>query len=289
MAGQNRLFLIGAALVILGLCFKVSIFPLHAWTPDVYQGAPTPVTAFMATGVKAVTFVVFLRLLSTDILASEQSTSLFNVMQWLAALTMLAGNIAAIMQNNLKRMLAYSSVAHSGYMMIGLIVAGIGGQDTSGATSVLFYAVAYALMTAGAFGVVGLLEKNENTLIEVDDLRGLSRRNPVIAAALALFMLSLAGIPPTIGFFGKFFIFSAAIKNGLVWLAIWGVVSSVISVYYYLRPVVAMYMRDEEGVSMAPQRLFSAGLVSVSAALVVILGIWSSPLYAVLTSAAAHL
>ncbi|MGE0764373.1 MAG: NADH-quinone oxidoreductase subunit N [Bdellovibrionales bacterium] len=279
LMATNRLFMVGLVFLILGLCFKVSIFPLHAWTPDVYQGAPTPVTAFMATGAKTATFVLFLRVMTTDALAGEQAERFVDVLQWLAAFTILAGNIAAVMQNNLKRMLAYSSIAHSGYIMVGLVVAALGGTDPLGGSSVVFYLVAYSLMTVGAFGILSIFEKDEDASLKVEDLKGLAKRRPWLALCLTLFLLSMAGIPPTIGFFGKFFIFSAAVKAGLVWLAIWGVFGSVIGVYYYLRPIVYMYMADEEGAEVAEERYLSMGLVSIAAVLVVLLGIFSSPVY----------
>lgn len=279
LIATNRLFLIGFVFLILGLCFKVSIFPLHAWTPDVYQGAPTPVTAFMATGVKAATFILFLRLVSTDALSADQASRFLDVLQWLAALTMIVGNVAAVMQPNLKRMLAYSSVAHSGYVMMGLIVAAVAGEGGIGSSSVVFYLVAYSIMTIGAFGIVSILERDENVSLKISDLSGMAARRPWLALCLTLFLLSLAGIPPTIGFFGKLFIFSAALKSGFFWLAIWGVISSVISVYYYLRPIVAMYMSDEGGVEIAPERYLSLGAVTLTAVLVMVLGIFSSPIY----------
>lgn len=285
LLATNRLFLVGLVFLTIGICFKVSIFPMHAWTPDVYQGSPTPITAFMATGVKAATFVLFLRLIKTDAWAAEQSASFVQVLQWLAALTMLVGNIAAVMQSNLKRMLAYSSVAHSGYIMIGVLVAGLLGQEQLGSSSVLFYLVSYSLMTMGAFGVISLLEAHEHTRLQVEDLSGLAKRSPWLALCLTLFLLSLAGVPPAIGFFAKFFIFSAAIKAKLFWLVIWGVVSSIVSVYYYLRPIVYMYMKEEEGVAVPEERGLSLGVVSFSAGLVLILGIVSYPLYKTVVAA----
>ena len=291
LVATNRLFLVGLMFLVLGLCFKVSIFPLHAWTPDVYQGAPTPVTAFMATGAKTATFVLFLRVMTTDAFVADQiaghlkDLNLIDVLQWLAALTILVGNIAAVMQTNLKRMLAYSSVAHSGYIMIGLIVAALGGTDPAGSSSVMFYLIAYSLMTIGAFGILSIFEKDEDSSLQVEDLKGLASRRPWLALCLTLCLLSMAGIPPTIGFFGKLFIFSAAIKAGLVWLAIWGVIGSVISVYYYLRPIVHMYMSDESGVEIAPERQLSMGLVSLVAILIVALGIFSNPIYKAVLSA----
>lgn len=290
LATTNRLFLFGMALVILGICFKVSIFPFHNWLPDVYQGSPTPVTAFMATGVKAVTFGLFLRVIVTNTFLSERSEMFFDALQWLAVFTILVGNIGAVMQNNFKRMLAYSSVAHSGYAMIGLLAAGIGGNAMLGASGVLYYMFAYAIMTIGSFGVVSLLEKNEDSIVLIDDLKGLSRRNPWVAICITIFMLSLAGLPPTIGFFGKFFIFSAAVKQGLFWMAVWGVIGSVISVYYYLRPVVVMYMSDEQtDVHAEPGRQLTQFAVSLSAILILVIGFTADPFYRMVWQAVSKL
>jgi NADH-quinone oxidoreductase subunit N len=279
----NRLFVVGMALLILGFAFKVSIFPLHAWTPDVYQGAPTPVTAFMATAVKASTFVAFLRLMRTD--GFEGAVQFQTVLTWLAVATMMIGNIAAVMQTNLKRVLAYSSVAHSGYAMIGLIAMGFGfsrdAQDqvthTGAAASLLFYLFSYTVMTLGSFALVALFEKNENVSLEVTDLKGIARKYPVLGLSLTVLMLSLAGIPPTLGFFGKFFIFSQAIRQNMYWLVFWGVVSSMISVYYYLRPVVMMYMSDDEPQEITESHVLTRATVVVAALLIVVLGVFSSP------------
>jgi len=272
----NRVFLVGAVLIITGFAFKVSIFPLHAWTPDVYQGASTPVTAFMSTAVKAATFVAFLRFFTSEAFAS--SPHLLSVMTWLAVLTMLIGNVAALMQNNLKRMLAYSSVAHSGYAMVGLITAGFGTNFNAAATSLLFYLFSYAIMTLGTFALVAAFEQSENTSLEVNDLRGVGRRYPWLALSMTVLMLSLAGIPPTLGFFGKFFVFSSAIEQDMYWLAFWGMINSVISVYYYLRPIVVMYMSEGEAETL-PMNLMTRGTVIVTALLIVLLGILSSPLF----------
>jgi NADH-quinone oxidoreductase subunit N len=271
----NRMFLVGFVLLILGFAFKVSVFPLHAWTPDVYQGSATPVTAFMATAVKTATFVAFLRLFVAEGL--DLSPRLQDIITWLAVLTMTVGNVAAIMQNNLKRMLAYSSVAHSGYVMIGIVAAGFGDNYNSAATSVLFYLFSYSLMTLGSFALVGLLEKNESTSVNVGDLKGIARKHPWLALALTVLMLSLAGIPPTVGFFGKLYIFSAAIEQDLYWLVFWGVINSVISVYYYLRPVVAMYFSEDEAGDLLPTQYFTRGTVLLTAVIVIVVGLFSSP------------
>jgi NADH-quinone oxidoreductase subunit N len=272
----NTLFLFGITLVVIGFCFKVSIAPFHAWTPDVYQGAPTPHTAYMATAIKTVSFAAFLRIIATKSLIGSEN--LFDVLQWLAVITMIVGNVAAILQNNLKRMLAYSSVAHSGYILIGLITAGISDDGVSGASSVIFYLLSYSLMTMGAFAIVSIMEKTENSSIMVDDLAGFAKNRPALALCFSVFMLSLAGLPPTLGFFSKFYLFNAAIGEGLIWLAVWGMISSVISVYYYLRPLVVMYMN--EGDAEIANRSVTATTVTLvaSALFVAVLGVFSGPL-----------
>jgi NADH-quinone oxidoreductase subunit N len=203
-------------------------------------------------------------------------------------LTILVGNVGAFRQKSLKRMLAYSSVAHSGYIMIGIIAAGIGGSSMLGASGVMFYILSYSIMTAGAFGVLHILESRAESDLTVEDFKGLAWEQPWLALSMTVLLLSLTGIPPTLGFFGKFFIFSAAIKQGLVWLAVWGVVGSVISVYYYLRPVVAMYMETATlRREILPARPLSYFAISFLALLVVIFGLASEPFYqVVLTSLA---
>lgn len=279
LISTNRLFLLGFVLLLVGVLFKISAFPFHAWTPDVYQGSPTPVTGFMATGVKAATLAFFLRLMSSQTLVAERAWPLIDVMQWLAALTILVGNVGAFRQTSIKRMLAYSSIAHSGYVMIGLIAAGIGGENLVGASGVLFYIFAYALMTIGAFGVLSMLETRDDHDVSVDDIRGLAKSRPLVALAMTVLLLSLAGIPPTVGFFGKLFLFSAAVKQGFWWLAFWGVVGSVISVYYYLRPVVAMYMQDAITDQPILERPMTQFVVVLMAVLVVGFGIFSDPFF----------
>jgi len=283
LISSNRLFLIGMVLLILGFCFKVSIAPFHAWTPDVYQGAPTPHTALMATAVKAVSFAAFLRIITTKSLVGSEN--LFNFLQWLAVLTMIVGNVAAIIQNNFKRMLAYSSIAHSGYILVGIITVGVTEKTSFGASGVIFYLVGYSLMTLGAFAVVSVFERTENSKVQIDDLAGYSKKNPVMALCLTIFLLSLAGVPPTIGFFGKFYLFTSAMGEGLVWLAVWGMLNSVISAYYYLRPIVVMYMKEGEAEDSNLEMSSSRIAVLVSAVLVVLLGIFSGPIFAVVEKA----
>lgn len=274
---SNRLFLMGIAFVMMGFCFKVSIAPFHAWTPDVYQGAPTPHSAFMATAVKTVSFAAFLRLVATKSLVG--SANLFDVLQWLAVITMIAGNVAAILQNNLKRMLAYSSVAHSGYILLGLITAGVSEDGAFGASGVIFYLFSYSIMTLGAFALVAMMEKTPESITLVDDLAGLAKNRPVLALCFTVFMLSLAGLPPTLGFFSKFYLFSAAIKEGLLWLVLWGVLSSVISVYYYLRPVVIMYMKDGDSQIAGHNLTATTVTIFASALLIALLGFVSGPIF----------
>jgi NADH-quinone oxidoreductase subunit N len=273
----NRLFLFGITFVIVGFCFKVSIAPFHAWTPDVYQGAPTPITGFMATAVKTVSFAAFLRIIATRSL--EGSQNLFDVLQWLAVITMIVGNTAAILQTNLKRVIAYSSVAHSGYILVGLITAGVSDVGSFGASGVIFYLISYAFMTLGAFAIISMLEHSENAIVNVDDLAGLAHKRPVLALCFTIFLLSLAGLPPTVGFFGKFYLFNAAIGEGLLWLAIWGMVSSVIGLYYYLRPVVVMYMKEGNADIAGHSLNATTVTVLVSAVCIVLLGLASGPIF----------
>ena len=192
---------------------------------------------------------------------------------------MLIGNIAALKQDSLKRMLAYSSISHSGYALVGIISAGLSGGGVSGASGTIFYIFAYSIMTLGTFGFICLFEKRENTLVMVSDIRGLAKRSPWTALAMTVLLLSLAGIPPTVGFFGKFYIFASAVETGLIWLAVWGVLSSVISVYYYLRPIVYMYMSDEQAADVIESKQLTQFSVGVMATLVVFIGLVSDPFY----------
>ena len=243
LISTNRLFMVGTVLALIGFFFKVGLVPFHAWSPDVYEGAPSPVTGFMAAGVKVVTFAAILRFVGLNFLNSERADDLIHILQWVAVGSMLLGNIAAIMQDNLKRMLAYSSISHSGYALVGVLAAGLSGDSLLGSSGTMFYIFAYSIMTVGTFGFVSLFEHKEDTQVLISDLKGLSSRSPWVALCMTIMLLSLAGIPPTVGFFGKLFIFSAAIEQVLIWLSVWGVISSVISVYYYLKPIVFMYMK----------------------------------------------
>ncbi len=273
----NKIFLFGISFVTIGFCFKVSIAPFHAWTPDVYQGAPTPVTSFMATAIKTVSFAAFLRVMATQTLNGSQN--LFDVLQWLAVITMTVGNVAALVQTNFKRTLAYSSVSHSGYILVGLITAGISQNSAYSAASIIFYLLTYSVMTMGAFAILSMIEKSENHFLTNDNFSGFGKNQPLLAFCLTIFLLSLAGLPPLLGFFGKLYLFSAAVNEGLMWLALWGVINSVISVFYYLRPIVMMYMKDGDAdVADRPQQATTV-LVVVSALFILLMGLFSGPLF----------
>ena len=244
--GEANLLLlsIGSALILVGLGFKIAVVPFHMWTPDVYQGAPTAVTAFMSSGAKIAGFAALLRVFVTAFPAiAADMTGIF----WaVAALTMILGNVIAISQTNIKRLLAYSSIAHAGYILMAFVPYGNPDVAPVSIAAGLFYLVAYAITNFGAWGVVIALEREAGKGLELNDYAGLARKHPVLAAAMTIFMLSLIGLPPTIGLVGKFYLFRAVIAGGYTGLAIIGVLTSLISAYYYLRVVVIMYMRDGE-------------------------------------------
>ncbi len=228
---------VAAALMFVGLAFKVSGAPFQIWTPDVYQGAPAPISAFLATGPKAAAFAIFLRIFLT---AFQQIASGWEPLIWISALlSMTIGNFAALTQNNLKRMLAYSSIAHAGYVLVALAA-----RSEIGTAAAMFYLAAYALMNIGAFAVVIHLAGKGERHLRIEDLAGLGRRQPVTAAMLTIFLLSLIGVPLTGGFFGKFYIFRAALESNLVWLTVLGLLNSAVAAYYYLRLLVVMYMYE---------------------------------------------
>lgn len=269
------LLLIGAGLILIGLGFKVALVPFHMWTPDVYHGAPTPLTAFMAVGAKAAGFAALLRifLAALPVLAGN-----FVPVFWiLSALTMFAGNLIAIVQDNIKRMLAYSSIAHAGYIMMAVVAFGQEFVSKDAVASSLFYLLAYAVTNFGAWSVVITLERAEGKGLQLEDYYGLGKKYPVLAAAMLVFMLSFIGVPPTIGFMGKFYLFRTVLEGGYTWLAVIGVLTSLLSAYYYLRVVVNMYMREGDP-EMAPDRLVQ--LVSIAGALaVVLLSVFATPLF----------
>ncbi|HSF01699.1 MAG TPA: NADH-quinone oxidoreductase subunit N [Solirubrobacterales bacterium] len=263
-SGRDWVVLAGFGLLLVGFGFKTSAVPFHQWAPDVYTGAPTAVAALIATGSKAAAFAALVRVL----VAARVFESDWTPLLWVAAvLTMTVGNVIALAQGNLKRMLAYSSVAHAGYMLVGLT-----GGGAAGGTAVLYYLLVYSFATVGAFGVILLLELGEpppsGSPAEAVDLAaygGLAARHPVLALALTVFLLSLIGMPPTAGFVGKLYLFSAAIKSGLIWLGVIAVLNSVVAAYYYLRLIVYMYMRAPEG-PVVPARLTPAAGLSLALA-----------------------
>ncbi len=269
------LLLVGAGLILIGLGFKVALVPFHMWTPDVYQGAPTPLTAFMAVGAKAAGFAALLRIF---LAALPMLADYFVPVFWmLSALTMFAGNLIAIVQGNIKRMLAYSSIAHAGYIMMAVVAFGQELVSRDAVASSLFYLLGYAVTNFGAWSVVIALEGAEGKGLQLEDYYGLGKKYPALAAAMLIFMLSFIGVPPTIGFMGKFYLFQTVLEGGFTWLAVIGVLTSLLSAYYYLRVVVNIYMREGDP-EIYPDRLVQ--LVSaVGAVAVVLLSIFATPLF----------
>ncbi len=269
------LLLFGAALILVGFGFKVAAVPFQMWTPDVYQGAPSAVTAFMAVGAKAAGFAALLRIFVAALPSLYED--LFPVIWVLAALTMFVGNITAIAQNNIKRMLAYSSIAHAGYIFMALVTFGQPAIASDAVAAALFYLLAYAMTNFGTWAIVIALEKAEGKGLELDDYAGLGTKYPALATAMLVFMLSLTGVPPTLGFVGKFYLFRAVLNGGFLWLAIIGVLTSLISAYYYLRVLVIMYMREGEPTAHNNGWLkLTSGLTAVGT---VVLSIFSVPLF----------
>ena len=263
----------GMAMLIVGFGFKISSVPFHMWTPDVYEGAPTSVTAFMAVAVKAAAFAAFMRVFIIAFDGMEVQWG--QILWWLAVLTMTYGNVVALVQKNIKRMLAYSSIAHAGYIMVAM-VAMVKSQNL-GAEAVLYYLLVYTFMNLGAFSVVAYLSKRNEQDHNIDSYAGLAYRHPMAALALAIFMFSLAGIPPLAGFLGKFYIFAAAIKAGLLKLAIIGVLNSALSVYFYIRVVYLMYAKEPESTEpLVSYSAISGAAVFISAAAVLFLGFFPS-------------
>jgi NADH-quinone oxidoreductase subunit N len=265
---------VGAALILVGLSFKVAAVPFHMWTPDVYQGAPSSVTAFMAVGAKVGGFAALMRIFVTSlgVLAVD-----FTAVLWgLAALTMILGNIVAIAQKNIKRMLAYSSIAQAGYILMALVP--YGQKEIMGdvIAAALLYLVAYAMMNFAAWAVVITLEKAEGKGLELSDYAGLGRKYPVLAAIMTVAMLSFTGIPPTLGFIGKFYLFRSVIDGGFIWLAIIGGLTSLVSAYYYLRVVIYMYMQEGEPVAHRDNWVYLTAAVTGIG--MIVLGIFSLPL-----------
>lgn len=269
---HGALLLTGMGLVMAGFSFKVAAVPFHMWAPDVYQGAPTPVTGYMATGVKAASFAAFGRVMFVAFLGLKEEWA---IPLWLvAAATMLLGNLAALAQRDLKRMLAYSSIAHAGYVLMGVVAVDGHAVDANGQVSgILFYLFSYTFMTLGTFAVLSLMVKDGEEHTDLSSIRNLGKTHPWMAAGLTLCLLSLAGIPPTMGFVGKFYLFAAAVRGGYTSLAVIGAISGAVGVYYYLRPIVLMYMQDdEESFTLRPGPAV-AGVLAISGIALLFLGL----------------
>ncbi len=273
---SSRLFLAGIGLLIVGLAFKIGAVPFHMWVPDVYQGAPTPVSGFMATGAKAAAFSIIIGLFAQRFVHGVQIGTLLAI---LAAASMILGNVVAIAQTNVKRMLAYSSIAHAGYMLTGLAAGNAYGRD-----GILFYLLAYAFMNLGAFGLISFMEQEGEKHLTFDDYAGLGTTKPFLAVLMSVFMFSLAGIPPFAGFFGKYYIFVGAVQADMTWLAIVGVLMSVVSVFYYLRLVMVMYFQDTLIGQTASYSASSAAFVVLAALILLGLGVFPSSLLAIITT-----
>ncbi len=288
---DDPLVLMAMTLLIVGFGFKVSAVPFHMWTPDVYQGAPTSVTAFMAVASKAASFGALLRVMLEGF--GGVKPNWVGLMLGLCLLTLILGNLVAIVQTNVKRMLAYSSIAHAGYALIGLVVAGWAGANaglsSQGVSSMMLYLAIYSLMTLGAFSVLAILRRGGVEGEDLDDFTGLAKRHKGAAFLMLLFMVSLAGIPPTAGFIGKLYLFMGAVNAGLTWLAVVGLIFAAVSAFYYLRVVMVMYMREPSSDQVRTTRLAlspTAIVVLTFAAVgVILVGVYPGPLVAFTTSA----
>ena len=269
VAEPTLMFMGGSALLLVGIFFKIGAVPFHMWTPDVYQGTPTTLTAFMATAAKSATFVAFVLIMSR--MLPESDTDIWtNVIQVVAILTMVVGNLIALAQDNVKRMLAYSSIAHAGYLLVGLAAG-----TPEGFTGVLYYLFAYTVMNVGAFSVIAYYERNKGLdFTEIESYAGLGFKFPLMGVLLSIFLFSLVGIPPFVGFVGKYYVFAAAINAGLIPLAIIGVLASAASAYYYLRVMVYLFFKDSHKEhSLKPASLLFSSAVVLMAALTLYYGI----------------
>jgi len=273
----NPMVLIAVGLLLVGFAFKISAVPFHMWTPDAYEGAPAIVTGFMSTGVKAAAFAAFARVFLSSFEPFREPTQAHlgwaPVVATIAAATMILGTVVGVAQTNLKRMLAYSSIAHGGYLLVGLVAAGQVGK-----AAILFYLLAYSVTNLAAFGVIALLGARDRANDTLRDYAGLWHSSPGLAALMTVCLLSLGGLPPTAGFIGKWYIFQAAVGAGYTWLAIIGVLTSVVSVFFYLRVVVMMYMAERDG-APAPQRVTGVGMAVLTLAIAAIfyLGVLPTP------------
>lgn len=281
---SNPLLTVAFVLLMAGLGFKLAVAPFHGWAPDVYQGAPSPVAGWLSVAPKAATLIALIRIFAAMNPVIHQAAWMTMVAA-LAILSMIIGNAVAIAQRDLKRMLAYSGIAHVGYMLIALIA---GGTDSVAAIAV--YTVTYALMNIGAFGVVSMLAKNQNDPQTLDDIAGLGFRRPFAGVALMVCMFSLSGLPPTAGFIGKFFIFKTAVDTGHTTLALVGIITSIVSVYYYLRVVYYLYMKDAPEADMVPVgSVFATSALAIAVIGIVFIGVNPTPLFQLASVAARSL
>jgi NADH-quinone oxidoreductase subunit N len=269
-ASGNPLILLGILLMGVGFAFKVSAAPFHMWTPDVYQGSPIPVTAFMSVGTKAAAFAMIVRVFAGGLphVAPEWQA----LLAFVAVTSMVVGNLMAIRQTSLKRLLAYSGVAQAGYILIGVIAGG-----PSGLSAVLYYLVVYMFMNFGAFAVITLLARRDGDADSFADLEGLAGRNPVLAVAMTIFMLSLAGFPPSVGFFGKLFLFTAGVSAGYTWLVVIAVLMSVVSVYYYVRVLIPIWTPVPRG-DRVPASFSTSAAIVLSGVASIALGLYPTTL-----------
>lgn len=274
---NNLLFITGLLLFLVGFSFKIAAFPFHMWVPDVYQGSSTVTAALMSTGGKAAAFSAILMVMAGIFTSTGNIYAPYLAV--ISLLSMVYGSIVAIAQSDIKRMLAYSSIAHAGYMVIGLA-----SGNVEGVAGIVYYLLAYTFMNLAAFGIISVVEGENDTKLNIDDFAGLGNRNPLLAAFLAMTMFALAGIPPFAGFFGKYYVFISAIKGDLTWLAIAGALSSVISVYFYLRIVVVMYFKNSNEITDIEVTSSSLLGILVSVLLFILLGILPGTVINIITS-----
>lgn len=275
---SNIIFLVGILLFLIGFSFKIAAFPFHMWVPDVYEGAPTTITGLFSTVGKAAAFAAIIATL-TALFSGVGSSIFLPYLAVLSIFSMLFGSIVAIAQSNIKRMLAYSSISHAGYILIGLAAG-----TSAGVAGVVFYLAVYTFMNLAAFGIISLIEGENDANLDINSYSGLGTKSPFLAALLAIIMFSLAGLPPLGGFFAKYYVFIAAIRSGLTWLAILGIIASVISVYFYLRIVVLMYFKESDGELIHSKSYSGLFGVVVSVLLVILLGIFPGSLLDLITA-----
>jgi NADH-quinone oxidoreductase subunit N len=270
-------FLIGISLLIIGIGFKLAVFPFHQWAPDVYTGAPTIVSGFMSTAGKAAGFIALIAFIS-PILINLQNyptalqgnlTNFKYIIAGISALTMIIGNITALVQKNIKRMLAYSSIAHAGYMLMGIVAANL-----AGIKGIAFYLLAYTFMQIGAFIAVASIENDSSSEVSLIHFRGLAKKQPLLSALTAVMMFSLVGLPPFAGFFGKYLLFKSAIEGGFLWLTIVAIIASMISIYYYIRIIIEMYFGQEESILTKVNLKYNIVVMIICAFAIILLGIF---------------